>query len=595
MNAQALAEHLGTAAWPTAFVLPLALALGTIPRPTRAAAISLTPTAALPALLLALFGEVGEGGGARLPYVLIGMELGLTEVTRVFLLFTALLWTVAAVYALGYTEDDPRRGRFFAFFLLTMAGNLGLIIARDLASFYLFFSLMSFLAYGVIVHEDTERARRAASVYLVMTVFGEACVLPAVLITAGLSGTVGIEAAAAALADSGALNAVVLLATLGFGVKAGAVLLHLWLPLAHPAAPTPASAVLSGTMIKAGLLGWMLLIPVGEVSMPAWGVLFMAFGLLAAFYGVLVGVTQSDPKTVLAYSSISQMGFMTAALGAALAVPGAWPVAALAVPIYATHHALAKGVLFLGVGVARKVAGLRDRSRRLLVVAGLLFASLAMAGGPLTSGAAAKEYLKEVAYLAPGGWENALLYGFDLAAVGTAVVMGRFLFSVWPEGGEDARPVASLALPWAFLLGALATSVLFLPVPRAELSPYLLGASAFWPVSAGALIVAGAWYLDSRSGGRLRERLMPGIPEGDLIVPVTRVLRALRGLWKSRVGPSAGSAGERLAALARRYESGSATLRSAAQAVESGIRLWTVAGALALLLALAVLTLSVLA
>jgi formate hydrogenlyase subunit 3/multisubunit Na+/H+ antiporter MnhD subunit len=121
---------------------------------------------------------------------------------------------------------------------------------------------------------------------------------------------------------------------------AGVYALHVWLPLAHPVAPTPASAVLSGAMIKAGLLGWLRFLPLGEAATPGWGNVCTIAGLAAAFDGVLVGCTQDNAKTVLAYSSISQMGFMTMAVGVGLTVPAVWTQALTATALYALHHAM---------------------------------------------------------------------------------------------------------------------------------------------------------------------------------------------------------------------------------------------------------------
>ncbi|MGE5306870.1 MAG: proton-conducting transporter membrane subunit [Alphaproteobacteria bacterium] len=107
-----------------------------------------------------------------------------------------------------------------------------------------------------------------------------------------------------------------------FAIKAGALGLRFWLPLADPAAPVPASAVLSGAMIKAGLLGWLRFLPLGEASLPGFGYFVIAGGLGAAFFVTLIGVTQKNPKTLLAYSSISQMGIITTGVGTGLVQPG---------------------------------------------------------------------------------------------------------------------------------------------------------------------------------------------------------------------------------------------------------------------------------
>ena len=111
--------------------------------------------------------------------------------------------------------------------------------------------------------------------------------------------------------------------------------MHVWLPLAYKAAPTPASAVLSGAMINAGLLGWLRFMPLGLEALPQWSVVVLAAGFGAAFYGVLVGLFQEEPKTVLAYSSISQMGLMTVGVGIGLAAPESWPLCSSVVLVFA--------------------------------------------------------------------------------------------------------------------------------------------------------------------------------------------------------------------------------------------------------------------
>jgi hydrogenase-4 component B len=111
----------------------------------------------------------------------------------------------------------------------------------------------------------------------------------------------------------------------GFAVKAGIMPLHVWLPLAHPAAPVAASAVLSGALIKAGLIGWLRLLPLGGAAWPGWGTVFVVVGLTTAIAGALIGVAQTRPKVVLAYSSVSQMGIIATLVGVGLLAPAAAP------------------------------------------------------------------------------------------------------------------------------------------------------------------------------------------------------------------------------------------------------------------------------
>jgi formate hydrogenlyase subunit 3/multisubunit Na+/H+ antiporter MnhD subunit len=207
---------------------------------------------------------------------------------------------------------------------------------------------------------------QAARTYIVLVIAGELLLFTGIMATAAIAGRVDLLGAPAAVAAAPVGPLVMGLLLAGFGIKAGALPLHVWLPLAHPAAPTPASAVLSGALIKAGLVGWLRFLPVGEVALPALGAWCVGAGLLAAFAGVAAGLTQTNAKSALAYSSISQMGFLTVGLGAGLLAPEAWPMLLPAVLLYAAHHGLAKGALFLGVGVAGAAAGAPARHRRLV-------------------------------------------------------------------------------------------------------------------------------------------------------------------------------------------------------------------------------------
>lgn len=415
--------------------LPLALlALACLPG-QRTRVSRLAPWAALPALLLALAG--GPDDDVALRWILLGSVLGVDAHTRVFLAFTALLWLAAGLHARGHLRDDARRDRFNVLWLATMAGNFGLIVARDVATFYTAFALMTFAAYGLVIHSGSREALRAGRVYLTMAVLGEGLIVAGLLMAASLIATPllpTLAQLAPAIAAAPQRDLIIAFLWLGFGIKAGLPLLHMWLPLAHPVAPVPASAVLSGAMIKAGLLGWLNTLPLGLASLPTWGTLAMAAGLVAAFGAALIGIHQKRAKTVLAYSSVSQMGLITVGVGAGLVAPALWPLLAPAVALYALHHGLAKGALFLGVAVAH-----HPGSR---VPAALLWVALALPGlslaGLMTSGVLAKLTLKAAlatGAATPGWW--ALLPGLlGVAAVGTTALIARYL---WLLRGEQRR------------------------------------------------------------------------------------------------------------------------------------------------------------
>ncbi len=164
-----------------------------------------------------------------------------------------------------------------------------------------------------------------------------------------------------ALSIAPSRGAIMALLIVGFGMKIALVPLHFWMPLTYTAAPIPAAAVLSGAAVKAGLIGLIRFLPFG-VEWPEWGNVLIVAGLTGAFLGVAIGVTQSNPKTVLAYSSVSQMGFLASLLGMGLSRgdPGIGIVTAF----YAAHHVLVKGALFLAIGVSNEIG----RSRFKVVV-----------------------------------------------------------------------------------------------------------------------------------------------------------------------------------------------------------------------------------
>ncbi|MDP1647445.1 MAG: complex I subunit 5 family protein [Rubrivivax sp.] len=549
-----------------AIVLPLVIAALLPARTTRATALALAPWAPLPALGLVLLGTPGVTLDA--PWLLLGARLGMDATARVFLFFTAALWLSAGIYGRAYLGADPGRARFVAFYLLTFAGNVGLILAQDVASFYLFFALMTFSAYGLVVHEGSAAAWRAGRVYLVMAVLGEGLLVMGLLLLVNASGTLDIARAAAALAGAPARQTIVVLLLAGFGVKAGAVLLHLWLPLAHPVAPTPASAVLSGAIIKAGLLGWLRFLPLGAAALPDLGALVIAAGLFAAFYGVAIGVTQRDAKVVLAYSSISQMGLMTIVVGAGLLAPQAWPALLPAVSLYALHHAFAKGSLFFGVGLAARGGGWH------WVRLGQWLSALALAGAPLTSGAWVKTQMKEALTTLPAPWPSWLSWLLPLAAAGTSALMIRFLFITATQRSPVRAAVPGLWLAWLLLWLFWLLGVVWLAGATRWAGSLDLVARALWPASPWTSLwplllgafAAGLAVLPLFRRARYRAS---AIPPGDLLAPIERAVR-----WCA----DAAHRVPRFAAV-RHATAPSAGPLVAAARIEGRLRSWSVAGA----------------
>lgn len=453
----------------------------------------IAPWAAIPALLLALFGKPGET--VELSWLLFGAQIGMTPTTQVFLFFTALIWFAAGIHGRGHLSEDDHCERFCVFWLFTLAGNIGLILALDVALFYTSFALMTFAAYGLIVHDASHAALRAGRVYLVLAVLGEALILVGLILAARATDAPLLPLLAdlpAAIAAAPERDLIIASLWLGFGVKAGLPLLHFSLPLAYAAAPVPVAAALAGAMIKAGLLGWLVTLPLGQAGLEQWGTVVIATGLVAAFGGALIGVHQNRPRFVLAYSSISQMGMVTVAIGAWLSAPALGPLLVIAITIFALHHALAKAALFLGTEVVRH----RTRRPVLWLWIGLGIPALGLAG-LMPSGLLTKTSLKD-ALVAGNGmpemWAQLPLL-LALAAIGTTALMARHLWLLRLEAGrDDARPAAWHG--WALITGATVLGVFLLPIWGISPSWWAaLGGlfDAFWPVAIGLGLAVIAW------------------------------------------------------------------------------------------------------
>ena len=490
--------------------LPLAMLLACLSPRLKArmpAMLALAPVPALAAALLA------SGGMLELPPTLLGLRLALDVPGAMLVGVAALLWIAVGLYASVWLRGRPDGGRFALWWLATLTGSIGVFMAADLVSFYLVFSLVSLAAYGLIVDDGTPRARRYGLIYVALAVLGEAFLLMAfVLLAQATRGdSLLIRDAVAALPASPWRDATLALLILGFGVKIGLVPFHVWMPLAYRAAPIPAAAVLSGAAVKAGVIGLIRFLPL-DTALSGWGEALAAAGLFSAFYGVAIGITQSNPKTVLAFSSVSQMGVIAAVLGMGLAAGDGGVL--MAVAFYAAHHTLVKGALFLAVGVAQTT-----NARRLwpvLLPAAVL--AVGLGGLPLTGGALAKLVVK-----APLG-EGIVGLLATLSSAGTALLMMHFLRRLAATSVHDAQAAATrLTLPWlAMAFASVAVPwALYLAVMGGTFADALAPAalwSAVWPVLLGGALAVGLW----RWGGSL-----PEVPEGDVVVLVAEDAKGL--------------------------------------------------------------------
>ena len=478
------------------FIAPTALLLASFSKGCRRTAFSLQWLAPIPALLASLLALWGGPFGCEAPALRLSLQLDFPG--ALLLAVSALLWSVvsAGVFLSKDEQPDPR---FSSSWLLTMIGSLGVFVADDLLSFYLVYALVSIPAWGVIVLDGSPDAKRAGGVYMAFAILGEALVLFAfAMLAAGEpNGSVRISDVMSALPSSPWRDAAIALIIAGFGAKMGLAPLNGWMPLAYDAAPIPAAAVLSGAGVKAGVIGLIRFLPLG-MPLEGWGEALAVIGFVSAFYGVAVGVTQQNPKVILAYSSISQMGVIAAALGMALAAGDANAQSLIA--FYAANHVLVKGSLFLTIG-AFAVSG-QNRSALWLALAFVV--ALSLAGLPFTGGALAKGALKP-----PMG--NGLAASLaNLSSTASALLMLRFVMSLTQSATATPAPAGLLRFWPLIAAGAALLPYLSFPLVGDLAAAFTLSKvwDSLWPILVGGALAV----LLARADDRL-----PRIPVGDTI------------------------------------------------------------------------------
>lgn len=297
---------------------------------------------------------------------LAGIEMGFNVdlFGSVFTLFSAIIWFLAVLASIPYMRHDPKQTRYFVFLIMSLAGCLGVFLCGDFLSLFLFFELMTLAAYALVVHNQTKEALSAGGNYLYLGVIGGLSLLSGIILLYVYTGSVTIAPSLqniVHLKEVAALIAALMIA--GFGVKAGMIPLHIWLPQAHPVAPAPASALLSGIMIKTGAYGIirvavMLYTPATELAESnIWhftgnlGHLIIWIGIVTMLLAAIMAVLQNNAKRLLAYSSISQMGYILMGVGAAAYLGFDGPMGFVGFSYHIINHAFFKSGFFILFGI----------------------------------------------------------------------------------------------------------------------------------------------------------------------------------------------------------------------------------------------------
>ena len=335
-------------------------------------ATSMASALALAVALAQVIGAPGDPSAVILPLGLpwVGAHFRIDALSSLFLVIVNLGGTAASLYGIGYGRHESAPGRVLPFFPAFLAGMNLVVMADDAFSFLLSWEFMSLVSWALVMahHRVTENAR-AGYIYLIVASFGTLCLLLAFGLLAGPAGGYGFAEIRGA-AHSSVLAAMILaLVLLGAGSKAGLVPLHVWLPLAHPAAPSHVSALMSGVMTKVAIYGFIRIV-FDLLGQPDWGwsMVLLFFGSVSALIGILSALMQQDLKRLLAFSTIENIGIIFIGLGLALgfranAMQWAAALALTAALFHVFNHSLFKSLLFLGAGAVLNATGLRDLDR----------------------------------------------------------------------------------------------------------------------------------------------------------------------------------------------------------------------------------------
>ena len=441
------------------------------------------------ALALALAFTGGEGL-VSLPGV-CGMGLHFTAdgFRRIYAVIAAFMWLVSGQFSPEYFAHYRSRNRYYVFLLVTLGATEAVFLSADLYTTFVFFEIMSLCSYVWVVQDEKSESLRAGVTYLAVAVMGGMVLLMGLFLLYHEAGTLMISELAAALEGRKPYAAAICM-LIGFGAKAGAYPIHIWLPKAHPVAPAPASALLSGILTKTGVFGILVISVQVLTHDEVWGALILLVGVVTMFLGAMLALFSVNFKRTLACSSVSQIGFILVGVGMlgllgehnALAARGAF--------LHMVNHSMFKLVLFLVAAVIYQNTHKLDlndirgfgRNKPLLMICYLLGA-LGIGGIPGWSGYVSKTLLHEsiveyvhglehgefVSRFFTAGSMTAIEWIFLLSGGLTVAYMTKLFVAVFLEKNEKYQA----SKPWLNRLSGVMLAVTACLIPVMGLLPGL--------------------------------------------------------------------------------------------------------------------------
>ena len=407
---------------------------------------------------------------------------------------TAFLWFVTTLFSPEYFAHSRKRNRYWLFNLLTFGATMGVFFSADLRTTFLFFELMSFTSYALVSHDENESSISAAETFLAVAIIGGLAVLMGMIMLQVRVGTLEfarLYEISRGMQDKSIFYLPGALMLAGFAGKAGMYPLHIWLPKAHPVAPAPASALLSGILTKTGVFGVGILSFTIFFNDFAWGSALLIPAAITMLLGAVLGVFSNDLKRTLACSSVSQIGFILTGIAIQVLLGEYSSLAARGTILHMINHSMFKLVLFLAAGIVYlnlheltldKIRGFGRGKPLFLFI--FLMAALGISGFPFWSGYVSKVLLGEGIYASIYLYKGlsielplSILYRiFNFTGLLTVAYMTKLFVALFIEKGDAGQ---GLFFPLSTRSGRLYMSRCF--AAALTISALLIPVMGFFP------------------------------------------------------------------------------------------------------------------
>ena len=386
-----------------------------------------------------------------------GLQFQLDGFRVLYFGIATFMWACSMLFSTEYMAHYGNKLRYYLFSAVTYLATVGVFLSADLFTTFIFFEIMSMTSYVWVIQDERKESMRAGDTYLAIAVIGGLVMLMGIFMLYVLTGTTDLTKVGF---DGSAVQFIAgVLMLFGFAAKAGGFPLHIWLPKAHPVAPAPASALLSGILTKAGVFGILVLSCYMFYGNDRWGTLILTIGTITMFAGALLALFSVDLKRTLACSSVSQIGFILTGIGVYDLLGVHNVLAGRGSLMHMVNHSMIKLLLFMAAGVVYMNLHELDLNRirgfgrkKVLLKIQFLMGALGIGGIPLWNGYVSKtlihESIVEYRELLEEGEASPLLYGtgmisliewiFIISGGITVAYMTKLFIALFVEQNTDA-------------------------------------------------------------------------------------------------------------------------------------------------------------